>query len=307
MHPTMYPAVLSALMLSLSPARGDAPGAIVEAWEAPPECPSGAAVERQARETLLGSEVASIALTAQGIVTRVAPDRWRVDLTLRSGGWEAHRSLGASTCDAVSQAAAVVIALAVNLEARAPLAPKPEAPEPRPSPPPSTGGASLGLGPVFDFGSLPRGTAGLEASAGLSVPSARFEVGASYFLSRSGSIAERSDVGATFRLVSANVRACYELRSFSVALAPCLDGGLAWTSANGFGNIAIAHVSSVGLTVGADVMARWLVTKHLAPYVRVGGLVPLARPEFAVQGLGTVYQATPIVLRGGIGIEAQFD
>jgi hypothetical protein len=308
-HRRAYPTILSSLFLGFSAANADAPTTIIDGWEAPAECPGGAAIERQVREILVGSQLGAAGLSAGGAVTRLSADRWRVDLTLRSAGWEARRTLGGPTCEAVSQSAALVIALAVNLEARAPLAARQmvAASEPPPAPPPATSGPTASLGMAFDFGSLPRATAGLEGSFGWQVPHARFEVGASYFLPRRGTLSGRSDVGATFQFASANLRACYELVTVSLALGPCLDGGLTLTSASGFGPIATDRVSTIGFTAGGDVAARWLISRHLAPYVRLGGLIPLARPEFAVQGLGTVYRATPAVLRGGVGIEVHFD
>src|SRR5258706_10643130 len=309
MHRRAYPAILSSLVLGCRAAEADAPPTFIGGWEAPAECPGGAAIERQVHEILVGSQVGAAGLSAQGVVTRASADRWRVDLTLRSAGWEARRTLGGPTCEAVSQAAALVIALAVNLEARAPLAAKPISapPEARPVAPPATNGPTAGLGMAFDFGDLPQGTLGLEGTFGWQVPHARFELGASYFLPRRGTLSGRSDVGATFHFASANLRACYEITTTSLAIGPCLDGGLTWTSANGFGPIATDRVSSVGFTAGGDVGARWLISRHLTPYVRLGGLFPLARPEFAVHGLGTVYRATPAVLRGGVGIEMHFD
>jgi len=309
MHRRAYPAILSSLVLSFSAARADAPPTVIEGWEAPPECPGGAAIERQVHEILVGSQLGAAGLSAQGVVTRASADRWRVDLTLRSAGWEARRTLGGPTCEAVSQAAALVIALSVNLEARAPLAEKPTVavPEHQPPAPPSVSGPTASLGMAFDFGALPRGTLGLEGAFGWQVPHARFELAASYFVPRRGALSARSDVGATFHFASGNLRACYELTTTSLALGPCLDAGLTWTSATGFGPIATDRVSSIGVTAGGDVEARWLISRRLAPYVRLGALIPLARPEFAVQGLGSVYRTTPVVLRGGVGIEMHFD
>jgi hypothetical protein len=307
-HRTAYPAILSSLVLGHSAASADVSTTIVDTWDAPSECPNGASIERQVREILVGSQLGAAGLSAQGTVTRTSADRWRVDLTLRSAGWEARRTLGGSTCEAVSQAAALVIALAVNLEARAPLAAKPAQPivETRAIPAPALG-PSASFGMAFDFGSLPRGTVGLEGAFGWQIPHARFELGASYFLPRQGTVLGRADVGANFHFASGNLRACYELTTTSLALGPCLDAGVTWTSGSGFGPIATDAVSSFGLTAGGDVAARWLASKHLAPYVRLGGLVPIGRPEFAVQGLGSVYRATPGVLRGGVGIEVHFD
>jgi len=138
-----------------------------------------------------------VGLSAAGVVTHASTDRWRVDLTLRSAGWEALRTLGGPTCEAVSQAAALVIALAVNLEARAPLAAKPVSPpttEARPMVLPDVSGPTASLGMAFDFGALPRGTLGLEGAFGWQIPHARFELGATYFLPRRGTVSGRSDI-----------------------------------------------------------------------------------------------------------------
>src|SRR6185436_10562039 len=103
MHRRAYPAILSSLVLGLSAAQAaDAPTTVIDGWEAPAECPSGAAIERQVREILVSSHLGATGLSAQGVVTRASVDPWRVDLTLRGAGWEAHRTLGGSTCEAVS-------------------------------------------------------------------------------------------------------------------------------------------------------------------------------------------------------------
>ena len=246
----------------------------------------------------------------QGVVTHASTDRWRVDLTLRSAGWEARRTLGGPTCEAVSQAAALVIALAVNLEARAPLAAKPVSPptEARPMVPTRR--------PVD------RSRAWAWRSILALCREARWDskvhsVGKFHTRVSSSERAISCPVAARFPDAATSARRS-NLRPRTSALAtsspprrshsaPASTAGLTWTSATGFGPIATDKVSNIGFTAGGDLAARWLISRHLAPYVRLGGLIPLARPEFAVQGLGTVYRATPVVLRGGVGIEVHFD
>ncbi len=312
----------AALWCNAASAQTTPPAVSVE-WDAPPECPNAAAVEREIMQILSASTAPTVGLRARGVVSRLSLDRWRAELVLRGMDWEARRTLEGATCSAVADAAALVIALAINPQVEPP-APKPAPPkpavqpEPAPAPEPidqptkrpvgparrfSTGQPFVGVGIASDVGALPGPALGAEGLLGWQIGGARLDVGGTYFLPRRGTLPARSDIGATFHLGAINLRGCYQWAYESLALGPCADAGLTWTRAQGFGPIIPYEVSTVGLTVGADVAVHWQLSRVFRPYFRAGSVLPLARPAFAVQGLETFHRAGIASIRGAIGLE----
>src|SRR5882724_11527603 len=91
-----------------------APPAIDLDWRAPSGCPDRATVRRYVEE-MLGRDAAASSLAARGSAQRTAADRWTADLALRtSSGADATRSFEGPSCEAVSRAAALVMALAMH-------------------------------------------------------------------------------------------------------------------------------------------------------------------------------------------------
>ena len=83
-------------------------------WQAPAECPSGAAIAKDI-ERLAGPQEGR-ALIAQVTISNTPDHRWRVVIDL-SGSAAGHRELTANTCSQLSRAAALIVALAANPEA----------------------------------------------------------------------------------------------------------------------------------------------------------------------------------------------
>jgi hypothetical protein len=300
------------LVFGARQALGQTAGSNVELdWDAPSECPSGASVTADVERILAGSPSRTARMRVQATVSRTSPEKWHVELLLRGAEWEAKRGLDGPSCAAVSDAAALVIALAINPEVeRPPPPPKPDTgAEPRPSSfqTPTFAGPSLGLGATGDAGSVPDGTVGIEGNFGWTIGSVHTEFSGTYFLERRGTLAERDDVGATFRLGAMSLRGCYQFARERLAFGPCVDVGLQWTRAQGFGPIAVHQVSGVTPIIGGGLGAEWLVSRFFVPYARVGGVVPLARPDFAVQGMGHVHRAAVVSFRGTIGFEVHLD
>jgi hypothetical protein len=115
----------------------DAPPVALE-WKAPGGCPTKqqilAGVER-----ILGGRGSGTrqAVSARAVVSKVGADRWTVVLTTRTDAATGERTVGGDSCKAVGDAAALVLALAVNPEA-SPAAPLP-VPVPLPGAAPTPG------------------------------------------------------------------------------------------------------------------------------------------------------------------------
>lgn len=115
---------------------------IVLEWQAPQGCPQEPRV-RQRIEQLLGNTVESSTgehFTASGLV-REQGGAWALDLSISTADGTEHRNLEATTCEALAEAAAVMISIALAPQANV-VDPQPEPTEvsaisPPPAPPPS--------------------------------------------------------------------------------------------------------------------------------------------------------------------------
>jgi hypothetical protein len=310
-HPLCFALLALPLAFCARRALGQAAGLAVELdWDAPSECPSGAAVTGEVERILAGSPARTARMRAQGTVTRSAQDKWHVELLLRGTEWEAKRGLDGPTCAAVSDAAALVIALALNPEVDPAPSVKPENGADLHTtwiPMPTFMGPALGAGLTGDAGSVPDGTVGIEANFGWTIGNVHTELSGTYFLARRGTLVDRDDVGATFHLGATSLRGCYQFARERLAFGPCVDVGLQWTKAQGFGPIDAHTVSGVTPAIGGALGVEWLLSRYFVPYARLGGVVPLARPEFAVQGMGYVHRAAVVAFRSTVGFEVHLD
>jgi len=101
--------------VAVGSARADAP--LTLTWSAPAECPQLNAVQAELQR-LLGAETQAGAGTAvDGRLALAAELRFVLTLIVRSAGGEATRTLEGANCEALAQAGALVIALAIDPDA----------------------------------------------------------------------------------------------------------------------------------------------------------------------------------------------
>jgi hypothetical protein len=122
------------LSLGVAPARAQTAAPTALQWEAPEECPDEAAMGTRVAALLAASQVQNTDVSARGRVTRGLHD---LELTLRLdvAGRSANKTLHAESCSALADAAAWLIAVAVDPEVKPPENVS-ETPEPPPPPPP---------------------------------------------------------------------------------------------------------------------------------------------------------------------------
>jgi hypothetical protein len=253
-------------------------------------------------------------MRVRAVVSRLAADRWTADLVLRSGGDEHARSLEGPTCESVSEASALVIALAIHSAA---LAPRPVASAPasndaqrdRASGAPHedrSRGPLVAAAIIGDIGSLPGPDFGGEIAVGLPLFGIRWEPFVAYFATKSGTVDTYNSMGADFALAVAGLRGCYPLVRGAIGLFPCAGGGLEWIRADGFGSRVPGHASSLGGTLRVGAIVSHALSDIVAPRVELEAVVPLWRPEFVVNGAGTVYIEPRVAIRGALGLELHF-
>jgi hypothetical protein len=311
----------SALLLLLNAGRAAASERAYRlTWDAPSECPNGAALERYVDQVVGDAATGPVTVRASGKVTRAADGRYAASVELDLGGTESStRTLDGRDCEAVSQAAALVIALAIRAHAAPappPLPPAPKAPpEPAPVVPPSANRgarprAFLALGPVADFGSTPAATLGLGLSFGLSAVGLRLEPGLAYFAPRSAEVAARAGVGARFSLATAGARVCIPLSRAVLWVAPCLGAGVDWLRGEGFGARIPKNGSAWSGIARAVALGGWDISSVFTVRLELEGALPLTRPEFQVEVDGastsSVFRRSPVSARAAFGLDVHF-
>jgi len=292
--------------------------AFTVAWQAPSECPDGAAIERYVEQVVGGSGSGPVAVRATGSVTRSADGRYAATLELDTGSAQAStRALDAADCEAVSQAAALLIGLAIRAQVEPVAAPPVEAPQPpvKETPPaaaePSPRARGfLSVGPVADWGSTPGLTFGLSLSGGVQLAGLRIEPSLAYFGPRSESVAGQPGVGARFTLATAGLRACMPLAGGRLWLAPCLGAGVDWIRGSGFGARVPRSGSSWSAVGRAGLLLGWDISSVISMHWELEGVLAAARPEFQVQentaDEGFVFRRRAASARTGLGMDVHF-
>jgi hypothetical protein len=208
------------------------------------------------------------------------------------------------SCAGVAAAAEVIVGMALASAHDRVASPADDGAEREPSVHPVR--PLFGAAFLADSGTLPSLAAGGAILAGVHARRVRLEAEAAGFVSRDAVAAARPTEGADFFALQAEARACYELGTSGVVLAPCAGGGGDWTHAHGFGSQAprdadffTAFLSAGGLAavrLGALVWLRALAE----------GALPLLRPTFTIEGTGFVHRPAPVLVRGALGAEVRF-
>ena len=292
-----------------------APLALDLDWRAPAGCPDRNVMRRYVEEMLGSSELATSSLSARGGVARIATDRWTADLSLRSSsGSESTRSFEGPTCESVSRAAALVMALTLHPN-EAPIAPANPERDARPPERPIVGRfvrPEIAPSAALDVGSTPGSGVAYGGALALGwspFAAIRWEIFAAYFAPRRGTLANDNALGADVSLAALGIRGCYPVVDAAVSFAPCIGGGLDWLRASGFGARKPLDGSAFTANLETGGIILWNFTEFASARLAVQGVIPLARPEFfidAVDGRATVYRRTPLALRVTGGVELHF-
>jgi hypothetical protein len=160
----------------------------------------------------------------------------------------------------------------------------------------------------MDWGSTPGLAYGPTLAVGWSpFGGARWEAFGSFFLNRPGTtLAGDALLGANFSLAAFGVRECYPVLDAAVSLAPCIGAGLDWLHASGFGAREPKTGSAWAFNAQASGIFLWNFHQFAAIRLEVGAVIPFARPEFEIEGAGTVHRRAVAAFRGAAGLELHF-
>jgi hypothetical protein len=282
-------------------------------------------------EQLLGHALAQTdqpaAFSAE--VAKQADERWRVDLSMTRGDEETHRRIEGESCQAVADAAAVAIALALKPPEQgsaAEPAPSEEAPaEPSEQPPPlpaktqpsrravrprgDTGSARpvtthLRLAGLADALMFPGVAFGGSLALGMVVRQ-RWRVELVGLLFPGQTFEVEAPAKITFSYSGGGVRGCHEPIQASVTLATCIGFEAASVTATGSGaGIAAESQSVAWLGPNAGLLLLWPVSGPVSLAALAEGAAPLVRRRFSIRGMGNEVHRWPVAtFRGAIGVE----
>jgi len=235
------------------------------------------------------------------------PKGWSVDLTLEIEATTSTRRLEAESCRAAVDAAALVIALAIDPDAIARLPEEPAPPEPAPpapvpppapSPPPQQPPAAPRSSPLEITGGLGVGLAAgllpaLTGAARLSAELGRnaWAVGLGGHYAWPVDVTVEADAGATLQAWGLDARACYVLRTGRPGLAFdfCATGHAGAMHGRGSGD-AISAERGVApwVAAGPTLGLRWLSRAHVGVFTRIDALAHILRPSFVLTEIGPV-------------------
>jgi hypothetical protein len=309
--------VVAALATTAGTAVADERPSVALEWSAPSGCPSREEVEERILQ-LVGDAHSDGRLHARAhLANDGAAGAFRGDVELATASEVSSRHLEGDSCAAVSDAIALIVALAIEPRAGAP---EPPAPSPQPSPPadvrppdvrpPDRKAARrwvfLAASGRLDVGALPAPAVGAEIAVGFRPRHVELEIGGAMLASARATLAVRPDKGADIRLTELGGRGCYEVLDAPLDFGPCVGLHARWLSAEGFGAdvprdaMAVFGVASLGAMAKAR-LSSWIGLRLLAE-----AAFPLARPAFEIDNGGTVYYAQAVGLRLSFGAELNF-
>ncbi len=279
-------------------------------WSAPPGCP-GEGELRAAVARLLGRPLdrPGEALRVRGEVTREPGDgRFHLWLSIGFGaGPPKERRLAADTCAQVTDAAGVVVALAVDDAASVPIPPPAPSPseEPPPAPRPQRPVWDLAAIGGVDVATLLGPAVGLGVGAGVDLGFGRIELRAMGWLPREA-VVVGSPVAGNVSLVAGGPRYCRWLLGPVFDLAPC--GGLEAGAILGTGVGALRPSTGVGRWLAPELGLLGIVraSPRFALSLALDGLALVFRDELVVANVGVVYRPPPVTLRVAVGMHLRF-
>jgi len=320
----------------------DAAALVVLEWAAPEGCPDGAYVEREVHRLLGDASAGSPYMQARAQVRQEKSGRWHIELRTMGRQGPGVRTVTAESCPALADAAALILALAIDPQrvaanrsttTAAPSAtaqPVPDAasastgvPSPSASPqtpthpeqdvPRSTSPPpvrfAVAASAVLDTGTLPAVAAGLAArlaATPATLSSLRLELGAGIFAD-DATTSPRTRSG-TFSLRTFDAGGCMVTPVGRLELGACANVELAWLSAAGLYESAVSRGEAEWAVLRVRATAAYAFFPAWAIRADLGGGFDVTQPEFVSAGAeqGLIHRPARYTARGALGLELRF-
>jgi hypothetical protein len=314
-------------------------------WRAPAECPTDVDVLSRI-EGLLGTLVSDLALpdlAARGRITLLAPEHYELVLETFQGEQRFHRTMRAASCAELTDAGALVLALAIdptlserragapastpapgaasatpNVNAPSPPAPRAERPRPAATTAPPSGSLPdspprprrparflLGARGVIDFGSVADVAVGPGIGVAIRFRSLEASLDGVWLPARR--TLATPGKGGDISLAAASLRGCYRPLSGTLEALGCAAFELGSIDGEGVGTVVRTHRSGLWAAPGAAAVIRLRLGSRFLLALGAGALVPIEPIDFTLDNVGLVRRVPPLVGRGDAGIQAHFD
>jgi hypothetical protein len=307
-------------------------------WNGPEIC-NGANATLEEIRRLVGNRQRVARSKRIGVVVVARPGengKWSIRVTTASGEFSGERTLEAESCDEARRAVALLVALMIDPDAResatqllldvaapnqhqSPVEPDVNARKGSPTfaaPLNGTGTTdAVAARPrlftsvelVADRGTLPELGLGTRLMVGVNVLDWSFGVRGDVWAGRSADYAHPAGAGVKFNLYVAELLACVAaIRIEPTALLLCAGPELQVFRASSYGVSAPGTATSLSVAAFGEAALRYGITRRVAVRLALEGVVPFARPEFAVRGLGGVFQPWAFAARLALGPEVEF-
>ena len=288
-------------------------------WAAPDGCPAREVVLERVRAYVPGEPDDEVQARVQ---VDAEDGAWTGRIAVAAGTSRSERTVQGLSCEAVADASAMIVGLALAPTAPTP-APDPptvDAPVPVAVRPASAvqetpassinhrpGGPSAHAGALFDGGALPSAAPGVEVGVGWRVAPIEVGLEAAAFAAQRGTVAGSAS-GASMTMESASLDACLVVPwGDRVVVAPCAGFALERLAAEGFGPpgaFLTARPVVVLPAVLGEMGLEWSPSSRVAIRVAARGVAPFARPAFVVGGPGggDVYRPALVALEPSLGL-----
>lgn len=261
-------------------------------WDAPNPCPGAAAVRSDVRR-LVGPLDGELPMLVAEAHVSYRNNRWQLTLSTNVDGTAGERELEGTSCEAVAESAAVLLALALN--PKAPLTPAPDAEESEPSLGLSAGGV-VGVG----LGAMPSLAPELGVAALGSVDRFWLALAGTVSPRQQAHVEQQRQFGGRLWLGSLRGSLCWDALGDALRVSAC-------------GEMQVQRIEGLGTGVenpdrgvvwwtsaGAALVGRWLLAEAWELQVRANGSLSLARPRLFLDAIGEVHRPAGIATSFGV-------
>lgn len=340
MRRALLPLSISLVLSFGSASLADQPSPLTLRWSAPEggDCPDRSGMEREIGRMLGPDDGQRKAVDAEARVVRRSSGDFRVSLTVATDETRSTRAFKATTCREASEAAALIVALAIDSRAKAPDSPTTE-PTALPSPPPpvlapvvpealarpARPAASDAPTPRREPGSFAVGASASGRVASGMQPGVSLGLEAGLFVARGGwrlealfafsaatraELAENPNKGGDVSSFGVTGRGCHVFAvGTRFGIGPCFSAGVVRATGTAFGTDRATSGSATFGVLSGEAMARVALGPRFALRGTVGPTFSLDRPTFVIEsgsGKIPVFRPEAVGLVAQIGLEARF-
>jgi hypothetical protein len=274
-------------------------------WVAPGSCPGRAAALAQLAQILRHPPTtdARQPLSARVQITEAAPGAWDVRVELRTPLGESTRALSGRSCARLTEAAALVLAIAIDPNIASALT----TPPPSREPPAPTAGPRVQmlarLEATGDLGTLPSLGVGPAVALGLIVGWTRLEVAGTYLPAQRLEVPALAGSGNDISLFAGALRVALGVPLGALEIGPTVAGEVGILRAVPFGLAEPMTGNRRWVALLAGLALSWRLVEELA--IRAGLEIgaSVVRPRILITELGIFHEPSPVLGRLSLGVE----